>query len=142
MCFFIRKVAWQPLIELHSCAWHILMPTSRAKSWGIICLFSLTDFLSNPLQNEIAEGVYAELWDRVYIKIFLYWLEMYSSKDATNEIFLLEIQSFPNCQKHEKLYLIFGQMSSIHFTVVSEAVKVMPLAPSNSSLPRSKQGHT
>ena len=49
--FFTRKVAWQPLIKLHGWAWHILMPTSRAKKWGIICLCSLSGSLSNPLQR-------------------------------------------------------------------------------------------
>ena len=39
--FFRRKVAWQPLIELHSWAWSILKATSRATKWGIICFCSL-----------------------------------------------------------------------------------------------------
>ena len=69
-CVFTRKVAWQPLIKQHSWAWHILMPTSRAKRWGIICLCSLSGSLSNPLQSEIVEGVYEELRDRVYVLNF------------------------------------------------------------------------
>ena len=40
--FFRRKVAWQPLMELHSWAWDILKPTSRATKWSIICFYSLT----------------------------------------------------------------------------------------------------
>ena len=47
--FFTRKVAWSSLIELHSCSWHILTPTSRAKKWGIICLCSSSDSHSNCL---------------------------------------------------------------------------------------------
>ena len=47
--FFTRKVAWQLLIELHSWAWHILTPTSRAKKWGIICLRSSSGSDSNCL---------------------------------------------------------------------------------------------
>ena len=30
--FFTRKVAWQPLIKVHSWAWDILTPTSKAKN--------------------------------------------------------------------------------------------------------------
>ena len=47
--FFTRKVAWSSLIELHGCSWNILEPTSRGLKWGIICLCSISGFLSNPL---------------------------------------------------------------------------------------------
>ena len=77
---FRRKVAWQLLIELHNCTWHIIEPISRAAKWGIICLYSLSGSLSNPLQSEIAEGVYEELRDRVYIQQFYLWILKHSGK--------------------------------------------------------------
>ena len=46
---FTRKVAWSSLIELQSCSWHILTPTSRPFKWGIICLSSISGSLSNSL---------------------------------------------------------------------------------------------
>ena len=92
---FKEEVAWQPLIELYSLAWHILTPTSRAKRWGIICLCSLSNSLSNPLQSEIAEGVYEELRDRVY----LLRLDNFHLVNFQNNLFFLAKNLSKHCFK-------------------------------------------
>ena len=63
---FRRKLLWQLLIELHSCTWHILEPTSRATKWDIICLRSLTDSLSNPLRLKMGKVGVEQIRNRVY----------------------------------------------------------------------------
>ena len=59
--FFTRKVAWQSLIEVHSWAWDILTPTSRAKKWGIICSCSSSGSHSNCLQSKKWKWAYHQL---------------------------------------------------------------------------------
>ena len=72
--FFTRKVAWQPLIELHNWDWHLLTPISRAKKWGIICLCNLNGSLSNPLQSKISEGVGEDSRNALYKwETFIVW---------------------------------------------------------------------
>ena len=65
--FFTRKVAWQHLIKLHSWAWDILTPTSRAKKWGIIFLCTSSGSHSNLLQSQKWKWAYHQLQYRVYI---------------------------------------------------------------------------
>ena len=85
VCFFTRKVSWQPLIELHSWAWHILTPTSRAKNLGIICLCSLSGSYTNLLQSKICRVACALNCNRVYmyytflriLKFWKYYLKKY-----------------------------------------------------------------
>ena len=106
--FFTRKVEWQLLIELHSWAWHILRPTSRAKRWGIICLCSYSGSLSNPLRSKIAEGVYEELRDRVYLDILYSLIRL---KDGP--LLLKPLQIFtnasliPSCNKFELIQTFY-----------------------------------
>ena len=66
---FRRKVLWQLLIELHSCTWHILEPTSRATKWDIICLRSLSGSLSNPLRLKLGKVGVEQIRNRVYVLI-------------------------------------------------------------------------
>ena len=57
--FFTRKVAWSSLIELHSCSWHILTPTSRTKKWGIICLRSSIGSRLSTIKQKVEMGVWS-----------------------------------------------------------------------------------
>ena len=66
--FFTRKVAWQSLIEVHSWAWDILTPTSRAKKWGIICSCSSSGSHLNCLKSKKWKWAYHQLRYRVYVK--------------------------------------------------------------------------
>ena len=68
--FFTRKVAWQSLIEVHSWAWDILTPTSRAKKWGIICSCSSSGSHLNCLKSKKWKWAYHQLRYRVYIRNF------------------------------------------------------------------------
>ena len=68
---FRRKVVWQPQIELYSCTWHILEPTSRATKWDIICLHSLSGFLYNPLRLKLGKVGVEQICNRVYFIIYI-----------------------------------------------------------------------
>ena len=76
---FRRKVLWQPLIELYSCTWNILEPTSRATKWDIICLCSLSNSLSNPLRLKIGKVGVEQIRNRVYI-FFVKCIEIFLEK--------------------------------------------------------------
>ena len=116
--FFTRKVVWSSLIKLHSCSWHILMLTSRAKKWGIICLCSLG------VVHKLRGQNFAVFWPCIYV----WWTFV----DISFTMYVLSTWSFqdfipspwcywyvPRLIEYELMISNFGKIYFNHFISIS-----------------------